>query len=51
MLQFRCPQCKKLLFKYELIGSLKLETVCSRCSKTVTLEIKGSDSSGKKQKR
>ncbi|HIG0360445.1 hypothetical protein [Clostridium botulinum] len=32
LIQFRCPKCNKLLFKYKLHGHLSIEIKCNRCS-------------------
>lgn len=37
--QFRCPMCNKLLFRYKLKGSLKVEVRCTRCNKIATLTV------------
>ncbi|MCY6372420.1 hypothetical protein [Clostridium ganghwense] len=41
--QFRCPQCNKLLFMYEVKGSLKIEIKCNRCRRVSTLIVKGGE--------
>lgn len=35
----RCPKCNKLIFKYELKGYLKFETICPRCGYKIVSEI------------
>jgi len=39
MNQFRCPSCNKLLFRYKLKGSLRIEVKCTRCTQVATLII------------
>lgn len=43
MNQFRCPSCNKLLFRYKLKGSLKVEVKCIRCRRISTLIVKGGE--------
>lgn len=39
MEEFRCPVCEKLLFKFKLKGSLKVQVKCTRCSSIATLIV------------
>lgn len=43
MNEFRCPQCNKLLFKYKLKGSLKIEVKCTRCYGVANLVVESGE--------
>ncbi|QAT40869.1 Com family DNA-binding transcriptional regulator [Clostridium sp. JN-9] len=47
MNEFRCLECNKLLFKYKLKGSLKVQVKCTRCgcitNLTIEREVKAND--------
>lgn len=38
---FRCPNCKKLLFKYSNFADITVEIKCSRCSQVLVTELTG----------
>lgn len=39
---FRCPNCEKVLLRFDLKGSMDLEIKCTRCSKLIVTKLVGS---------
>lgn len=40
MIEFRCLNCNKLIFKYKLKGSIAIQVKCTRCGMVSKITLK-----------